>query len=242
MNTNSLDKNYTYLTGEERSRLIKAAVGRSDEAEVRRLVDSSGNITLSTRDYFSHMRAFDELSLHVFVELLDVAAYLVEVLAHVGAPERYIGANLYDCDEQDEKDDAVEDGEGRPDAQVAVKVAAAMPEDVHYLRRVIDSSRAIAFVLRTKVEGWKQFCERMNVPPFTEMQLLPGFERLQRTIARAERKAFDPKDMLAWMNRTRAAGEAELRILPVSVELYTETLATEFREKLVWWGGDAGGR
>ena len=37
-------------------------------------------------------------------------------------------------------------------------------------------------MLKTKVAGWKNFCERLSIPPFAVCELLPGYERFRRAV------------------------------------------------------------
>jgi hypothetical protein len=67
--------------------------------------------------------------------------------------------------------------------------------------RLLDLALAAGFMLRTKADGWKLFCERMNVPPFLLWQGLPGWQRLQSALARTEKAAFVPEGFLRWLNR-----------------------------------------
>jgi hypothetical protein len=95
-------------------------------------------------------------------------------------------------------------------------------------------------MLRTKADGWKLFCERLNLPPFQLWQLgpLPGFDRLQRGLGLAEQAAFTSEGFLRWLNRVRPAGEPELAHLPLTVEGIAEAAERMFRERAAWWCGE----
>jgi hypothetical protein len=69
-------------------------------------------------------------------------------------------------------------------------------------QRFQEGAYAIGYVLRTKADGWKLFCERLNVPPYLLWEGLPGFERLQRALKLAELSAFDGAGMVRWLNLT----------------------------------------
>jgi hypothetical protein len=45
--------------------------------------------------------------------------------------------------------------------------------------RMLNLYLAQGFILKTKIAGWKMFCERLSIPPFALWQILPGFERFQ---------------------------------------------------------------
>ena len=67
-------------------------------------------------------------------------------------------------------------------------------------QRLLELAYAAGFMLRTKADGWKLFCERLHVPPFLVWQELPGFERLQEALAQTEKTAFNAEGMLRWLN------------------------------------------
>jgi hypothetical protein len=76
MNAKAIARYYSSaLTPEERFRLILAASERGDESERTRLVSTAPRITLTMPDHSPFAHAFHELSLLIFVELLDTAAY-----------------------------------------------------------------------------------------------------------------------------------------------------------------------
>jgi hypothetical protein len=77
--------NYRLFTPEERFRLILAAGGRDDDAERDRLVGASARVARTLPDYFSHAQAFQEVTLHAFLELLQLAGHLLESLAQADA-------------------------------------------------------------------------------------------------------------------------------------------------------------
>jgi hypothetical protein len=76
----AIAKDYGSLTPEERFRLILAARGRGDEAEWNRLANAGARIRLSASDYSPYARAFDELALLIYIELLEGAAGYLEAL------------------------------------------------------------------------------------------------------------------------------------------------------------------
>jgi hypothetical protein len=95
-------------------------------------------------------------------------------------------------------------------------------------------------LLRTKLNGWKLFCERLNIPPFLQWEGLPGFDRLQRALALTEKGAFRPDGFLSWLNRIHEAkGEPELTYVPVNatVEGIADAIGEMFKVRVEWWGG-----
>lgn len=109
-------------------------------------------------------------------------------------------------------------------------------------RSAFTRSRALAvvsgFVLRTKADGWKLFCERWNFPPFLVWEFLPGFDRLQRSLERAEKEAFRPAEMVKWLNDIRSTGKPEVNEAGIlNVEQCANASETAFHERSRWWGG-----
>ena len=101
----------------------------------------------------------------------------------------------------------------------------------------MDLALASGYVLKTKAEGWKLFCERWSIPPFLIWEKLPGFDRLQRALELAEKVAFVPKGFLRWLNRTRAAGEPEVTEISMTAEGQAEANEKAFQELVQWWSG-----
>ena len=104
-------------------------------------------------------------------------------------------------------------------------------------QRFFDLALAAGFVLRTKAEGWKLFCERMTVPPLALWESLPGFDRLQRALKLAETAAFASQGLLRWLNDIRPAGEAKRTEVPLTVEGVAVATEEIFRKRVAWWGG-----
>jgi hypothetical protein len=229
MNANAVARHYGSLTPEERFRLILAASGRGDEAERTRLVSAAPRITLAMPDHSPFGHAFHELALLIFIELSDAAAYFTEALD---------AADFADF--ADEEAAEGEAAEGEEASELEKEGSRKRPT----WQRFLDLALAFGFMLRTKADGWKLFCERMNVPPFLVWELggLPGFGRLQRALALAEEAAFTPEGFLRWLNRIRPAGEPERADVPVTVEGMADAADRLFRERAAWWNGDAPSR
>ena len=224
-----LAKNYGSLTPEERFRLIMAASGRGDEAERNRLKNAGGKIMLSIQDHAPYAQAFDELAFLIFIELLDEAARYRDAFAF----DDDTGDNL-DADEsgEEESDDAAEETAARTDEGPA-EDDSAKP----LWLRTFDLALASGYMLRTRANGWKLFCERLNVPPFLLWEVLPGFDRLQRALAFTEKAAFVPEGFLRWLNDGRPKGAPELTTLALTIEAVADEIAEAFRERVEWWGG-----
>jgi hypothetical protein len=102
--------------------------------------------------------------------------------------------------------------------------------------RALDIAFAAGYMLRTKANGWKLFCERLNVPPFLLWEEFPGFDRVQRALALAEKAAFVPEGFLVWLNRVRPKGEPELTAVPLTVEGVADETEKAYRHRVQWWG------
>ena len=200
-----LAKNYDCLTPEERFRLILAASGRGDEAEADRLANAGERRTLSMPDHSPYAHAFNELSLLTFIELLDDALFYQSCWAF-----RDDARDIFDDDENEGEDNAAEETHPQADE--------GLPGKDRTWFRTLDVMLAAGYILRTKANGWKLFCERLNVPPFLCWGMLPGFERLQILLDAAEKAAF-MQGFLKWHNRVRPKGEPELkRVTPETRE------------------------
>ncbi len=184
MTTIAIARNYDKLSPEERFRLILAASGRGDEAERDRLLRTGKRISLSMPDHSCHAHAFDELATLIFVELLEETAKYHDAM------------DAFDLDAGDEAieyDDEPKDSDKSPEADTRELMEEhGRPPWARWLA----IAYAQGYVLRSKVEGWKLFCERLNVPPFYLWEGLPGFDRLQRTLSVVEEAAFTSEDFL----------------------------------------------
>jgi hypothetical protein len=244
--TKALVRHYDNLTPEERFRLILAAGARGDEAEQDRLRSASERITLSMQDHAPYAHAFEELAFLVFIELLEEAAQYFEAFARaddahdiLDDEEKEAGEALDEEEVGGEGEEANEDNREveASDAKGDVAWAEEAPGQRSVEERFLDMALATGFVLRTKAEGWKRFCEQMTLPPFAVWEGLPGFDRLRRALKLAERAAFAPEGFLRWLNDIRPAGEAKRTEVPLTVEGVAEETEELFRKRVDWWGG-----
>jgi hypothetical protein len=239
MKANSLAKDYHRLTAEERFRLILAASGRGDEVEQERLIRASERITLSVPDHTPFVRAFDEVALLTFIELLEAASIHHDALQWSSET-----APLSEDDADEEHDDTDPDGdsaEAKTDPNAGVEPdeadgADAADDDPDWEKH-LDVALAAAFVLRTKAAGWQLFCARLHLPPFAWWQVLPGWERLQRALASAERVAFQPEGFLRWVNQVPPAREPERTDVALTAEAVADAIEKTFRQRVSKWGG-----
>jgi hypothetical protein len=232
MNANAVAKHYGSLTPEERFRLIVAASARGDHAEQDRLVNAGRRITLSMPDHSPYAHAFEELALLTFMELLEEAARYLEAFYRAENAFDIFGGD--DAEEQEGGEENEDDEAEEPlTPEPSEKDAGQRPA----WQRSLELAYAAGFVLRTKADGWKLFCERMNVPPFLLWEGLPGFDRLRRALALAEKAAFASEGMLRWLNDIRPAGEPEQTELSLDVAGVAAEAEGIFRGRVGWWGG-----
>jgi hypothetical protein len=227
MNANAVARHYDRLTPEERFRLILAAGGRGDEAERDRLARAGGRLTLTFPEHAPYAQAFNELAFLVYIELLDEAARYLEAFDRADDCRDDFGEDETEPDSQGEGEDA--DATEKPAASGAGKRPVAS--------RLFDLALAAGFVLKTKADGWKRFCERLNVPPWLLWLEHPGFDRLQGALSRAERAAFTPEGIVRWMNRIRPADAPERTEAPLTIEGQAADMERTFRKRAEWWGG-----
>jgi hypothetical protein len=231
MNSNGLAKNYGYLSAEERWRLIMAAIARGDETEQDRLVNAARQISLTTNDHVPFGLAFDELQLLVFMELLEWSAEYLEVLRQAAAAEPASAIEAGHGPISGEAADEEEDTDLDPSGAEAGNVEPTTAD------RLFALALAAGFILKTKADGWKLFCQRMTIPPFAFWEGLPGFARLNRALARAQEAAFVPEGFLRWLNDVRPAGQPELTDVPLTVEGVADAIEKRYRESISRLGG-----
>jgi hypothetical protein len=102
----------------------------------------------------------------------------------------------------------------------------------------LDLALAAGFLLRTKADGWRLFCERLSVPAFAEWELLPGFERLQAALGLAEKAAFTRAGVARWLNGIPPEGEPQVTEEGMlSADSFADDLEAAFHRRVEWWGG-----
>jgi alkylhydroperoxidase family enzyme len=191
-----------------------AAGGRGDDAERERLLAAAVRKMCTIPDHYAFATAFDEVSLLVFVELLDGAACFLEWLDR---------ADAFDpLDDEAER----EGGETDPEANGDRSEKPAR-------QRSLDLALAAGHILKAKFPGWQKFCRGWGAEPFVLWEGLPGMDRLRRALDLAERAAFTPEGFLQWANSVRPEGEPER----AAVALTAEGAAAMFAARVEWWGG-----
>jgi hypothetical protein len=236
MNTNGLAKHYGALTVEERYRLIMAAVGRGDDAEKDRLANAARRTLFSVADYGPFIRAFGELALLTYIDLLACAAdYLECVDWALDNPPPDRAGNEAEGEAAEVGPPAV--GQGGPGGEAAgAEGTDAGPErDAGRAptgRRARDLALLSGYEFKAKFDGWNLFCERWNVPPrFINWELLPGFDRLQDALELAGEAGVSRERFWECLSGQRdSAGDPELTDTGVmSPEACAEFLEARFR-------------
>lgn len=203
--------NYAYLTPEERFRLLMAARGRGDDVEHDRVARSGKRITLSMRDYAPHADAFKELALHVYIELLDHVARFEDAISRVRLARRT-----------------------KPDNRDA-SVATQAEQDPN--EWPTDYLQAAAFIVRRYADGWRLFCESMNIPPYVLWEILSGYERVQTRLSQAEDVAYASEEFVSWLNSVKPEDHPELHANPYTAEGIARQLDELYESATRWWGG-----
>lgn len=218
MTGKALANRYGQLTGEERFRLIRAAVGRGDDTEAERLANAAQRIPYRISDHAPFALAFNELSLLTFVELLDATASYEAAFGHA----EFLIAQDKPA-ERRKGDGGAADSDTNPPAWA----------------RQLEVAYAAGFILRTKADGWKLFCQRLNVPHYQPLwPILAGFERLERGLARTEHFAFQPDRMVQWFNDTKPAEAPEATLANIlNVEKCADESEVVFRLAVERWRG-----
>jgi hypothetical protein len=232
MNMNGIHRHYDKLTPFERFRLITAAGCRGDEAEQERLKRTGGQVQLVTGDHQPYASAANELAPLILLELLEVAQQYMDLFQD--------SLDAWDPDDVEAEDEEEDDAK----AEAEANGAALAGEDLPPAEKARNLRLAMGYWLKERVRGWKLFCERcLSMEPFDIWKLLPGFDRLERSLRVAEGISFKPEGMQAWMNmvgKRRSPPEPELTAPPPIAEQMAACLETLFRERAAWWG--AGGR
>jgi hypothetical protein len=236
MNGNAIARHYARLTPEERFRLILAASGRGDETVRQRLVNAGGRIDLSVSDHAPYGLAFVELANLFYIDLLEAAACYRDAFGYAAD-----AGDIRDDDEAErqENNEKGDDGD-EPDAAAATDVPGDDNPDRPLWLRAIDLTMAAGYMLRTRADGWHLFCERLDVPPHLLWERLPGFDRLERAVATAEKVAFTPEGYLRWLNMIRPKGEAELSVVPRTPANVADATSEMHRQHAARWAGSPG--
>jgi hypothetical protein len=234
---NTVNKLYEWLKPEERFRLILAAGARGDIAERDRLSSTSRLLALRIRDFVPWAQAFSEVSMIIFMGLVEEAAEYQEALLDWSKVYRKLhqSANQAQALDEDEEADAASADPSEP---------AEPSEDEKSENFLFEAHLAAGFILKTKFDGWKLFCERLNVPALTIWEVLPGYERLAAIVKQVEGTkakrgaAFLPGGMMRFLREYRPAGHPEpTEAGLISAEKIARELDEMFRDTVKKHGG-----
>lgn len=220
MKTNPLATKYAKLTPEERFRLIVAAGARGDELESDRLLKSGERIVLSLPDHAPYSHALHEVSDLTYLEILDAAAFFLETFEHAADSRAW-----------DDQEEDIDEDQSEPDEP------PSQDEKTPVWQRHDAIARAASYLLRTKVDGWKLFLERLSIPPFALWQELPGFGRLKRTLDLAAHDAIAAEEFVRWFKQTSPVDDAMESATPLTAERFADSLDKLFRHRVKWWSG-----
>ena len=201
MKMNTLNRYYHNLTAEERFRLSRAAEGRSDEVEQKRLEDAAQRITVSMCDTSPYHDAFNLLELLVYIQAQEEAALYSDVR------EMSLDPLVEEMEQDVEKEAAKQAEQGNSPSSATDDgrgQTVPRPPKMEVLALLAGYS------LRVTVDAWKQFCSRLGIPPFLLWREFPAFARLQLMLEVAEGDAVTPEEHLRLLNSIRRAGEREL--------------------------------
>lgn len=216
MNTNGMAKHYSQMTVDERFRLILAAVSRGDDVEKDRLMSAGQKIKQTIWDVVPSVQAFVDLQNSTYIELLALAAQFHGLIART---EKLGGEDINTV---------------RAQNNASVEYSA--------LHRTGRAAFGLGFILKLKFEGWRLFCEGLQVSPLLmwEQPNLPGFHQVMSAVDMASAGIAFPSaaEMARWMD------EAHPRDGIKRTEANVQTAAglaaeldAEFRERVRFWGG-----
>ena len=245
MNLPKLHKHYEFLEPGERFRLMLAAAGRRDPKEHERLVRSAGTATFRMPDHAPWAHAFQELAILTMIELVEEAAVYEDAFHHAHellreSKEENDGADdLSDAEDDDlvGEDDVMEDDLAREDTTEPPREDTTEPPRPAWVR-ALGVAYAAGFLLLTKADGWKMFCERLHLPPFLLWEDLPGYERLQMTLAGARHASFHAESMRQWLDRVRPPGAAPSTGTLLSIDAVADATEEMYDDRVRFWGGD----
>lgn len=215
MISNGIAKLYDKLTPEERFRLILAASDRGDEAERERLSNASKRVHFSMADHSPYARAFYELLILTYIDLLDDAA------SYLACNQRF----------HHHLESAI--GTQRKSGRIGGEDAVEYPNWHHTGR----AAYGLGFQFKEKMDGWKLFCTHLNVSPalLWEKMNLPGLDRIKEALVLAYAGAAyrSAADMAIWVNEIRPADFPEQTETDmITAERFAADLDMTFRERV----------
>lgn len=189
------------------------------------------------RDHAPWASAFFELAIVTFLELIEDAACFADAFNQAGEAMDRETPELpgRQAESGDERRDAVLDGDTF--TRLAFAARQFQPEAPPW-QRSLQLAYATGYVLRTKVEGWNQFCAEAKLPPTLHWELLPGYDRFQRVLSVVAKGSFDAEGMRDWTNAVRSPGEQRITQVKFTPESVAKRTQATFVERVRLRGGD----
>lgn len=217
MNLKSITKHYNQLEPSERFRLMVAAGARGDRAEQERLSRTGGRIHLIMRDDGPWLRAWEELSTLVYVEVLEEAG-------------KYQDA--YQCLDEEEIEEASRSPlKGR---------LAARYLDLLLAQGFLLRTKVAGWELFCERQSIPPYTLWETLPGYD--RLMRAFKMCEGD-GDAPAMAFVPEGMARFLNdlQTRHDDQdhtSDVRIEAlITPEQFAGELAEIFDERVQWWGG-----
>jgi hypothetical protein len=243
MNLNQLAKHYDKLDAEERFALIFNAGVRGDREEQQRLASLAPRIAFEVPHQQPVAQAFNDLAEQLFLELHDLAAHYLELLAESREAQYEEGDeddDDLDCEDDEDSKPAADMPDPDSDAEESER-AAGLPEggdENSASLRLLWLAMGDGFMLKTKVAGWRLWCARRHLPSFAVWEILPGWKRLKRAVDHAEGTpirpgcAFAAEGMRCWLNDIRPEQSEPITELRCTAESIAGELEEWFQHRL----------
>ena len=126
---------------------------------------------------------------------------------------------------------------GQKNERGTAKSGAKRAGDRQLRTQLFDMVWSAGFRLRTKVDGWKQFCKQMRIHPFLSWRSCPGFKKIERALEYTKKAAFGHEEYLQSLNARRQATMLEFTEVPLTAATFAEAIEETFRDRVRWWGG-----
>ena len=234
MTGTKLAKHYNTFTAEERFRLLGAALKRGDDPEINRLRTTGKQVQVAQYDHAPHVEAYESLSRLVFMGLLEYAhKYTDRVLTYDLASEHLETIRIYDEILAEMEKENRETENPTSESIEGGKHAESLDEDSNGKDKLFPDSLIHLFVsaevLCIQEAGWLLFCERRSLPPYGLTNMLPGFDRLQQSLADAK------QDVAEWQDFHKGLGLDYMP--PITAEEVAKGLEGAFQQALKAKGG-----
>jgi len=96
--------------------------------------------------------------------------------------------------------------------------------------RALDRALMLGFLFKTKLAGWRRFCQEQNLDPMLCWSVLPGYDTLRHAERAAETAAFVPEGAARFLARIDATAEVP------TPEAEAKSLRECLEARAEWWG------